>query len=83
MPRFMDVHKGMKGITQAQLDEAHRADEAIQGAEKVRFVQAWADPKSGRIFCLSDAPNREAVERVHKRAGHPADEIYEVPLSTS
>ncbi|GAA2117224.1 SCO4226 family nickel-binding protein [Streptomyces synnematoformans] len=81
MAEFMDVHHGMKGITSEQLQEAHRADLAVQGEEGVRFKQAWADPRSGEVYCLSEAPSAEAVMRVHERAGHPADEIHPVPLT--
>ena len=80
MPEFMDVHHGMNGITRDLLDEAHRADLAIQDEEGVNFKHAWADPESGTVFCLSEAPNAEAVQRIHERAGHPADQIYEVPV---
>ncbi|GIH80744.1 SCO4226 family nickel-binding protein [Planobispora longispora] len=80
MAKFMDVHHGMKGITAEQLREAHDADLAIQGEESVTFEQAWADPESGLVYCLSDAPSAEAVQRIHERAGHPADEIHPVPL---
>ena len=44
------------------------------------FKHAWADPKSGMVFCLSEGPSAEAVQRIHERAGHPADQIYEVPV---
>ncbi|NUO45967.1 MAG: DUF4242 domain-containing protein, partial [Streptomyces sp.] len=30
--------------------------------------------------CLSEAPSAEAVQRVHERAGHKADEIHAVTL---
>jgi hypothetical protein len=80
MPEFMDVHKSMKGVTPEQLREAHNADLAIQDDEKVNFKHAWADPQSGMVFCLSEGPNAEAVQRIHERAGHRADEIYEVPV---
>lgn len=80
MPEFMDVHTGMNGVTPEALDEAHRADLAIQDEEGVNFKHAWADPETGTVFCLSDAPNAEAVQRIHERAGHPADRIYEVPV---
>ncbi|MFD7902828.1 SCO4226 family nickel-binding protein [Kitasatospora sp. NPDC059722] len=78
--KFMDVHHGMAGITGDQLKAAHDADLAVQGDEGVRFEQAWADPESGTVYCLSDAPSKEAVQRVHTRTGHPADEIHPVPL---
>jgi hypothetical protein len=80
MPKFMDVHKGMQGITPDALMEAHNADLAIQGEEGVDFQHAWADPVSGMVFCVSEAPSAEAVARIHERAGHPADEIYPVPV---
>jgi hypothetical protein len=80
MPEFMDVHRGMVGVTQEALHEAHQADLAIQADEQVNFKQAWGDPESGMVFCWSEAPNAEAVKRIHERAGHPADEVYEVPV---
>lgn len=80
MPEFMDVHRGMKGITPEGLKEAHDADLAIQDEEGVDFKHAWADPESGMVWCLSEAPDAEAVKRIHERAGHPADEVYEVPV---
>ena len=80
MPEFMDVHTAMQGVTTEALHEAHQADVAIQGEEGVNFKHAWADPDSGMVFCLSEAPNAEAVRRIHERAGHPADHIYEVPV---
>lgn len=80
MPEFMDVHRGMAGITQQGLKEAHDADLKIEGEEGVHFKQAWADPVSGLVFCLSDAPDELAVKRIHERAGHPTDEVYPVPV---
>ncbi|TQJ51865.1 SCO4226 family nickel-binding protein [Phycicoccus sp. SLBN-51] len=80
MAQFMDVHHGMVGITAEGLKEAHDADLAIQGEERVNFMQAWADPATGVVYCLSEAPSAEAVQRIHERAGHPADEIHAVPL---
>ncbi|MFF9641046.1 SCO4226 family nickel-binding protein [Kitasatospora aureofaciens] len=79
--KFMDVHRGMTGITAEQLRAAHAADAAIEGEEGVHFEQTWADPESGTVYCLSEAPSRDAVQRVHDRTGHPADEIHSVPLS--
>ncbi|MEV6790527.1 SCO4226 family nickel-binding protein [Streptomyces sp. NPDC051320] len=81
MTEFIDVHHGMQGITSDQLTEAHRADLAIEGEEGVHFKKAWADPDSGTVYCLSEGPTAEAVQRVHERAGHSADEIHPVPLN--
>ena len=80
MAKFIDVHSGFVGVTEDQLREAHQRDLAIEAAEGVHFERAWLDPESGKVFCLSSGPSREAVHRVHEKAGHPADEIYEVPV---
>lgn len=81
MPEFMDVHDGMHGITTEALHEAHQADLAIQAEEGVDFKHAWADPASGKVFCLSEAPSADAVKRIHERAGHPTDQVFEVPVT--
>ena len=81
MPTFIDIHEGFHGVTQEQFDQAHQADLDVQAQEGVRFERAWLDPVSGKVFCLATGPSIEAVRRVHERAGHPADETYEVPLA--
>ncbi|HEY7174219.1 MAG TPA: SCO4226 family nickel-binding protein [Micromonosporaceae bacterium] len=80
MPQFMDVHSGFVGVTGDQLREAHDRDLAIENGEGVHFERAWLDPDSGKVFCLSTGPSKEAVLRVHERAGHPTTEIHEVSV---
>lgn len=80
MPTYMDIHDGFVGVTKQQLEEAHRADLAVQAEEGVSFDRVWHDPRSGKVFCLATGPDREAVMRVHARAGHPTDAVYEVPV---
>lgn len=80
MAEFMDVHNHMKGISAEDLTAAHNADLAAQGVEGVVFKQAWADPESGKVFCLSEAESADAVLRVHEVTGHPADEIHQITL---
>ena len=80
MPRFMDVHDGFVGVTKEQLAEAHAADVAIQDEEGMNFEKAWLDPESGKVFCLSTGPSKEAVMRVHEKAGHPTGEVYELAV---
>ena len=80
MPEFMDVHGGMKGITREALAAAHQADLDIQSTEGVNFKKSWADPSTGKVFCLSEGPDAAAVLRIHEKAGHPTEEIYEVPV---
>jgi len=83
MPRYMDIHDGFVGVTQEQFEEAHRHDLAIQDEEGVSFDQAWLDPATGRAFCLSTGPSKHAVMRIHERAGHPTEQVYELAVEVS
>lgn len=76
MAKFMDVHDGFFGVTAQQLQDAHNADLAIENDEGVHFVSAWMDPESGKVFCLATGPSKEAVMRIHERAGHPTPNVY-------
>jgi len=80
MAKFMDVHSGFVGVNEDQLRDAHERDLAIEAAEGVHFERAWLDPESGKVFCLSSGPSKEAVLRVHDKAGHPTEEIYELQV---
>jgi Protein of unknown function (DUF4242) len=78
--KFMDVHNGFFGVSAEQLAEAHRRDLEIQDDEGVVYERAWLDPEAGKVFCLATGPSKEAVMRIHERAGHPTPEVYEVPI---
>ncbi len=78
MGKFMDVHSGFIGVTQEQLVTAHNGDLAIEAEEGVHFEHAWLDPVSGKAFCISTGPSKEAVQRIHARSGIPTEEIYEI-----
>jgi hypothetical protein len=76
----MDVHSGFTGVTEEQLHAAHCRDLEIEGTEGVHFERAWLDPVAGKVFCLASGPSKEAVLRVHEKAGHPTTEIYELTV---
>jgi hypothetical protein len=80
MAKFMDVHDGFVGVTAEQLRDAHNRDLAIQDDEDVVYERAWLDPVAGKVFCLATGPSKEAVMRIHERAGHPTPEVYEVTV---
>jgi hypothetical protein len=81
--KFMDVHSGFVGVTAQQLKEAHERDLAIEADEGVHFERAWLDPERGKVFCLATGPSREAVMRIHDRAGHPTIEVYELTVEVA
>lgn len=83
MATFMDVHHGFENVTQEQLAAAHERDLAIEDSEGVHFRHAWLDPANGVVFCLSTGPSRDAVMRIHARAGHATEEVYELPVEVA
>ena len=62
MPKFMDVHHGMFGITPEALQEAHQADLDIQGEENVDFQRAWGDPDFRHGLVRLRSPRRRGGE---------------------
>ena len=83
MPLFMDVHHHVEGLTAEAVAGAHQADLATQAKYGVNYLQYWFDEASGKVFCLVEAPNKEAAEAVHREAhGLVADEITEVKEGT-
>jgi len=79
MPLFMDVHKGVDGLTAQAVADAHKKDLETQGKYGVKYLKYWFNEKDGTVFCLSEAPDKESALRVHSEAhGLEPDEIIEV-----
>jgi Protein of unknown function (DUF4242) len=79
MPLFMDVHNMEGGVSPADVAKAHQADLDTQGRYGVEYKRYWVDEEKGKIFCLVEAPDAEAANRVHREAhGLVADEIFQV-----
>ena len=79
MPLYMDVHHHVEGLTSAAVAGAHARDLEVQGQHGVDYKQYWFDEGTGKVFCLVEAPSREAAIAVHREAhGLVADEITEV-----
>lgn len=79
MPLFMDVHEIDGGVAMNDVAQAHLADLKIQAAHDVRYLKYWVDERSGRVFCLVEAPSAQAAADVHREAhGLVADHIYRV-----
>jgi len=66
---FIDVHEfGPGKVTAEAVAQAHRSDLAVQHKHGVRFVEYWVDEDRGSVYCLSEAPNPEAVVATHREA---------------
>ena len=79
MPLFMDTHHHVEGLTAEAVAGAHQRDLETQEKYGVNYLKYWYDEGNGKVFCLVEAPNKEAAEAVHREAhGLVADEITEV-----
>ncbi len=79
MPLYMDKHNKVEGLTKEAVAHAHAADLKVQGKHNVSYERYWFNEKTGEVFCLVRAPNKDAANRVHKEAhGLVADELHEI-----
>ena len=79
MPLFMDVHEHIEGLTADAVGKAHQADLAAQEKHNVKYHRYWFNEATGKVFCLVEAPTKEAAIAVHREAhGLVADELVEV-----
>jgi hypothetical protein len=79
MPLYMDIHHKVDGLTEEAIKGAHAQDVETQEKHGVTYHKYWFDEGSGKVFCLVEAPNREAANAVHREAhGLVADELIEV-----
>ncbi|PKA99197.1 AraC-like DNA-binding protein [Flavobacteriaceae bacterium MAR_2009_75] len=67
MPIYMDSHI-VPGVEAKHAAEAHKKDLGIQNQFGCRNLTYWIDEHRGRVFCLIDAPNEEAVRQMHDHA---------------
>jgi hypothetical protein len=79
MPLYMDMHHLDGAVSADDVAKAHEADLRTQDQYGVRYLHYWVDEAQGKIFCLVDAPNEDAANRVHREAhGLVAQDIYPV-----
>lgn len=79
MPLYLDIHKHVPGLTKEAVTGAHAADLKVQDKHNVKYKQYWYNEKTGAVYCLVEAPSKEAANAVHREAhGLVADELIEV-----
>jgi class 3 adenylate cyclase len=78
MPLYMDIHD-LHGATPEDIAKAHALDLKTQEKYGVNYHKYWFNESTGKVFCLCEAPNAEAANRVHLEAhGSVAEKIIEV-----
>jgi len=81
MPIYMDVHI-VPGVKAKNVAEAHRKDLLHQEEYGCKCMTYWIDEERENIFCLVEAPDKQAVEQMHNKAhGLIPNKIIEVKSS--
>lgn len=68
MPIYMDRHDIPKEVSAAHVAEMHQADLAVQHLFGCKGLTYWCDEERQAVFCLIDAPDRDAINRMHDHA---------------
>jgi hypothetical protein len=76
---YLDIHQHVEGLTAEAVAGAHARDLETQEKYGVNYLKYWFDEGTGKVFCLIEAPSKEAAIAVHREAhGLVADELIEV-----
>ncbi len=83
MPTYMDMHHSLGDATEADIQDAHARDLAMQEQFGVRFLTYWFNQPDGKAFCLVEAPDKESAIACHKVShGLTPHEMIEVERPT-
>jgi AraC-like DNA-binding protein len=78
MPIYMDVHI-VPGVKAKDVAEAHLKDILLQEEHACKCMTYWVDEERENVFCLIEAPDKDAVAEMHGRAhGLIPNKIIEV-----
>jgi len=81
MPIYMDVHI-IPGVKARNVAEAHRQDLLHQEEYGCKCMTYWIDEMRESIFCLIEAPDKDAVKEMHRKAhGLVPNKVIEVSSS--
>ncbi len=79
MPIYMDRHDVSEEVTAEHVAQLHQADLKIQHKFDCKGLTYWFDGKRKTAFCLVEAPNKEAIKKMHDHAhGDVPHRIIEV-----
>lgn len=79
MPIYMDRHDISEEVTAENVAQLHQADLKIQHKFNCKGLTYWFDGERKTAFCLVEAPNKEAIKKMHDHAhGEVPNRIIEV-----
>ena len=74
MPKFLDSH-GLQGADPEELKKAQNDPKDEFGVSILNIIYSEDED---RMYCLLDAPNKEAIAKHHEKLGYKCDYILEV-----
>ena len=77
MPRFMDFHDDLQLPPEAIEQIAQGTRDGVSDQFGVRQIELYHNA-DGKVYCLLDAPDAEAVRSHHAALGVPCGEVHEV-----
>ena len=77
MPRFMDYHDDLKLPAEAIAEIGEGAKAGTADEFGVRQVELFHNP-DGKVYCLLDAPDEEAVRKHHAALDVPCGDVHRV-----
>ena len=77
MPRFMDFHDDLK-LPQAAIDQiAQGTRDGVTDEFGVRQVELFHNA-DGKVYCLLEGPDEEAIRQHHAALHVPCGEVHQV-----
>jgi len=77
MPKFVDTHKAPPSTPESMAQAKGMLGKTLDGGVKVLNAHFTKD---GQAYCFCEAPNSEAVVKMHEKMGMPigADSVKEI-----
>lgn len=77
MPTFMDFHDDLKLPAEAIASIGQGAKNGDKDEFGVRQIELYHNPE-GKVYCLLEAPDAEAVRKHHAALDVPCGDVHEV-----
>ena len=74
MPKFMDGH-ALRGAKPETLEKLQSEPEDEFGVKHLNLIYNEDEDK---MYCILDAPNKEAIKKHHDKLGYKCDFILEI-----
>jgi hypothetical protein len=78
VPEFIDFHPALKLSKETIAKIARETRDGLRDRFGVKQVELYHNDDEGKVFCVLDGPDAEAVRMHHEAMGLSTGEIHEV-----